>query len=94
LDASGGGSSTAQSLIMTGIRAIMVCTPMSHRAEDKFVEHEVPVLYYDHFRIKWIGKNPCAEAEEINRAIKETRKLFGKRRKLSTESYLLKFNDS
>ena len=95
LDASGGGSSTAQSLIRAGIKAIIACTPMSHQAEDKFVEHNVPVLNCKQVRIEWIDKNPYAGTEEINKAIREVEaKLLWKRHELNMESFLLKLNNS
>ncbi len=81
LDASGGGGSAALNLVEVGIKAVIASTPMSHQAEDKFIENNVPILHCKEVRMEWIDKNPYVDVKEIDRAIKEAKaKLLSKKR--------------
>ncbi len=54
---------------------------MSHQAEDKFIENNVPILHCKEVRMEWIDKNPYVDVKEIDRAIKEAKaKLLSKKR--------------
>ncbi|MEM2321039.1 MAG: DUF460 domain-containing protein [Candidatus Bathyarchaeia archaeon] len=77
LDPSGGGATTAKSLVARGIRAAIVRGKMSHQALEVFEESSVPVIPADKVNIVWIEGLPYAGQEEVKRLIKsrETHKL-------------------
>lgn len=70
LDPSGGGSTTAKSLVARGIRAAIVRGKMSHQALEVFEESSVPVIPADKVNIMWIEGLPYAGQEEVKRLIK------------------------
>ncbi|MEM0050032.1 MAG: DUF460 domain-containing protein [Candidatus Bathyarchaeia archaeon] len=70
LDPSGGGSTTARSLVMRGIRAVIVRGKMSHHALEVFEEYNIPVIPADKVNIRWIEGLPYVDEEEIKRIIK------------------------
>lgn len=70
LDPSGGGSITARSLIMRGIKAAIVKGRMSHQALEVFEEHSVPIIPSDKVNIIWIEGLPYVNQEEVKKLIK------------------------
>ena len=76
LDASGGGRSAAQSLIDVGIKAIVTCTTMSHHAEDRFIEKNVPVLPSKQIEIKWIRNKPYVVTKAFDKAIQRIQSIL------------------
>lgn len=75
LNPSGGGSSTAESLIRRGIKALVVRGLMSHPALEVFEKYSVPVIPAKELDIRWIEGLPYAEMEEIKKLIKEGKTL-------------------
>ncbi|MEM2273147.1 MAG: DUF460 domain-containing protein [Candidatus Bathyarchaeia archaeon] len=70
LDPSGGGPATAKSLVIRGVKAVIVGGKISHHALEVFEEYHVPVISADKVKIRWINGLPYADKEEIKKIIK------------------------
>jgi predicted RNase H-like nuclease (RuvC/YqgF family) len=55
-DASGGGPQTASLLIDREIKAVIVCTPLSHLAEEELVKAVIPVISADDVELRKIDE--------------------------------------
>ena len=55
-DASGGGPQTASLLIDREIRAVIVCTPLSHLAQEELVKAMIPVISADDVELRRIDE--------------------------------------
>lgn len=80
LDASGGGSSTAESLIERCVKAIMIMTPMSHLAKERFLEIGIPVISTTDADVKRVGEFAVVEKEKLERLIFISQKELEERR--------------
>jgi len=89
LDASGGGSSAAQSLIDVGIKAVIFCNPMSHLAEYKFINENIPALSSKQLNIKWVNNKPYIETNEINNMIKKGKLDLSKKKQLIKDDFYI-----
>lgn len=80
IDASGGGSSTAESLIERCVKAIMIMTPMSHLAKEKFLEVGIPVISTTDADVRRVGEFAVVEKEKLERLIFVSQKELEERR--------------
>ena len=80
IDASGGGSSTAELLIEKSLKAIMVMTPMSHLAKEKFLEVGIPVISATDSDIRRVGEFAVIEKKKLEKLIFESQKELEERR--------------
>lgn len=69
LDASGGGSSTAQKLADLNPEIVVACTRMSHQAEEALRGRGVQFIQADEIHVEWVEDHPYASRPEIKRAI-------------------------
>jgi len=89
MDASGGGSSTAQSLIDVGIKAVIFCNPMSHHAENKLISENIPTLSSKKLNIKWTNNKPYIETDEIKNAIKKAKSDSSRKKQLIKDDFYI-----
>lgn len=80
IDASGGGSSTAELLIEKSLKAIIVMTPMSHLAKEKFLEVGIPVISATDSDIRRVGEFAVVEKKKLEKLIFESQKELEERR--------------
>ncbi|MFX1598110.1 MAG: DUF460 domain-containing protein [Promethearchaeota archaeon] len=80
VDASGGGSSTAELLIEKSLKAIMVMTPMSHLAKEKLLEVGIPVISATDSDIRRVGEFAVVEKRKFEKLISESQKELEERR--------------
>ncbi|WP_455277810.1 DUF460 domain-containing protein [[Eubacterium] cellulosolvens] len=89
MDASGGGGSTAQSLIDVGIKAVIFCNPMSHHAENKLISENIPTISSKKLNIKWANNKPYIDTDEINKAIKKAKSDSSKKKQLIKDDFYI-----
>jgi predicted RNase H-like nuclease (RuvC/YqgF family) len=73
LDPSGGGATTAESLVKRGVKGVVTRGVMSHQAMEVFAKYMVPVIPYEKLAIEWIEGLSYIDSESLRRAVKEVK---------------------
>lgn len=84
IDASGGGSLTAEELARRGIKAVVTQTAMSHQAEYTLNRYGIPVVSSEVVNLQMVEGYLYASSSDIEKAIKKTKEV----EKIETEQEL------
>ena len=75
IDASGGGSLTAEELARRGIKAVVTQTAMSHQAESTLKKYGIPVVSSDEVNLQMVEGYMYASSSDIEKVIEKTKEV-------------------
>jgi len=73
INASGGGASTAEMLVELGVKAVIICSKISHLASEVFSSNGTPVIPIDRIKVNWVYGSPYVKSEDLEKALREWR---------------------
>jgi predicted RNase H-like nuclease (RuvC/YqgF family) len=85
----GGGMEAASMLIERGIRALIKGTPMSHLAENKFLEARLPVLSREEVPLKFVDGYAVVDPGRLEAAIEKWKEYASEVERRRKEEHLL-----
>jgi predicted RNase H-like nuclease (RuvC/YqgF family) len=71
INAAGGGPSTAKSISRIQPKFIVLCTGMSHEAEEIFIKNRIPMIKSSEIEIKYIDDMPAVLTTQIEEKLKD-----------------------
>jgi predicted RNase H-like nuclease (RuvC/YqgF family) len=87
-DATGGGRQAAEFLVQKGVSAVICGSGMSHIAQERFFEADIPVIPCGDVNIKQVDEFTVIDKEELERVLAKYRKATLEQKKVQAEQLL------
>lgn len=87
-DSTGGGRQAAEFLVQKRISAVICGSGMSHTAQERFFEADIPVIPCEDVKIKQVDEFTVIDKEELERVLAKYRKAALEQKKVQAEQLL------